>query len=131
MSRMRDDLARDSLPPVRFTKPLLAFMRPPCVSARAPYQETRPMIIRRSLSLSLLLAVVAAPAVIGCAGVTSPDDAEGAASESSALARTIDGPLDPADPALPTKPVGPKLPLGPTYTNDVTPAFSMASPWYE
>jgi hypothetical protein len=123
------DLARDSLPPVRFTKPQLAFMRPPCASARAPYQETRPMIIRRSLSLSLLLAVVAAPAVIGCASATSPDDAEGAAAEgSSALAKSIDGPVDPSDPVGAGKTVGPKVPVGPTYTNDVTPAFVEAAP---
>ena len=87
------------------------------------------MIIRRSLSLSLLLAVVAAPAVVGCAGVTSPDDAEGAAAEGAALTKSIDGPLDPSTaPTALGSPIGPKLPLGPTYTNDVTPAFVEAAP---
>lgn len=80
------------------------------------------MMIRRSLSLSLLLAVAAVPSVVACAGAASSDadDPEGAAAQESAL-----GVAPVAATAIAAAPIAP---LGPTYTSDVTPAFVEAAP---
>ena len=81
------------------------------------------MMNRRSLSLSLLLAVVAVPTVVGCTGAASSDaeDAEGAPGQESAA-------LGVAPIAVAPIAATPIAPLGPTYTNDVTPAFVEAAP---
>jgi hypothetical protein len=81
------------------------------------------MNLRRSLSLSLLLAVVAAPTVIGCAADASPDGAEPSTdAQSAALGKDLAaGPIDALEDG--TKPAGkPLVPHPGTITNDLTPA---------
>jgi hypothetical protein len=88
------------------------------------------MNIRRSLSLSLLLAVVAAPTVIGCAGETSlegaaSDEGDVATQQSAATAAAAAAAAGSVDPGLLAS--GAALAAAPTYTNDLTPAFAEAA----
>lgn len=91
------------------------------------------MNIRRSLSLSLLLAVVAAPTAIGCAGeASSQDPALDEDNTSSQQAAATKGEVEPPDTvATGTRLSGatrlPTAPTGPTYTNDLTPAYVEAA----
>jgi hypothetical protein len=87
------------------------------------------MNIRRSLSLSILLAVVAAPAVVGCAADSSPGDGDGNTdAQSAALAK---GPVaEPGDDGVAAAPHLPKavIDTAATVTNDPTPAVVEALP---
>jgi hypothetical protein len=87
------------------------------------------MNIRRSLSVSLLLAVVAAPAVAGCAADSSSSDGDGN-TDAEAAALGKDPVVEPGDDVVAGRPRPPKavVDTGATVTNDVTPAVVEALP---
>ncbi len=86
------------------------------------------MIIRRSLSLSLLLAVVAVPAVVGCTGAASSDGNEADGNVEAQSSALLTRPTGVAPLGTAALPIAPAPPIGPTYTTDLTPAFVEAAP---
>ena len=87
------------------------------------------MNIRRSLSLSILLAVVAAPTLVGCAADSPAGDGEGNTdAQSAALGKAPV--VDPGDNAVvaPARPPKVGVDTGATITNDLTPAVVEALP---